>query len=216
MNKKTLVVAGLVLMVFSGLMFSACSKSASSSPPKELTEEEKREQEGRQALSEKRAEYTKVPAKEQLAKEPYMKKKLIFYRYDKDKKGTEDEWLKNDFGTDKFGSSVYSEANKKLEFKYAKSPEEVGIIALMPECRSVEAGSYGGTAAYKEQCSLILVDPELAAVVYRTTFEGKLDSSKYIGKESSVTAKVEGMDIVDFLDSLKSKSSDSPSKSTKK
>jgi hypothetical protein len=202
-------------VIFSGLVFSACSKTAPS-PPKELSETEKREQGGKKALYDKKAELAKIPAKEQLAKEPYINKKLVFYRYDKDKKGTADEWQQNDFGTDKFGSSIYSEAHKQLEFRLAESPEEVGMIGIMPECKSVSAGSYGSASAFQERCEVILVDPELQAVVYRKTFEGELDSSKYVSsKESSVTARVDGMKVVDFLYSLKDKKTDA-SKSSKK
>ena len=207
---------GLILiLVISGLVFLACSKS-SSYPPIVLTEQQKREQEGRDALSAKKAEYTAIPTKEQLAKEPYRKKSLIFYRFDKTQK--DDQWSVNDFGTDKFGSSISSEAKKKLEFKLAKNPDEVGMIALLPECKSVQAGQYGSAAAaYKERCELILIDAELSAVVFRKTFEGELDSSKSLGKdERSVTAKVDGMRIADFLDSLIPITQKSPQTTDKK
>jgi hypothetical protein len=163
-----------------------------------------------------KAEYTSMPAKEQLAKDAYRKKKLIFYRFDKDKK--QDQWTQNDFGTDKFGSSISTEARNKLEFKLAKNPDEVGMIALMPECKSLEAGQYGSVAtAYKERCEVVLIDPELSAVVFRKTFEGELDSSKSIGKnESSVTGKVDGMRVVDFLDSLPNLSDTATPKNGKK
>jgi hypothetical protein len=217
MNRHFLTAALLLSTAFTGLIFSACGKSSPASPPKELTAEEKRVIEGKKALWDKKAEYAKIPAKEQLAKEPYLKKGLVFYRFDKDKKGTPDEWQQNDFGTDKFGSSVSSEATKRLEFRLAQSPEEVGIVALMPECKSVRAGSYGSSAAFQEQCEVVLVDPELQAVVYRKTFAGELDSSKYMsGKESSVTARVDGLTVADFLYSLKSKTDSSPAKTNKK
>jgi hypothetical protein len=207
MNKNFWAALGFAI-IFSGLVFSACSKSTPAPAPV-LTETEKREQEGKKALYAKKTELAKIPAKEQLVKEPYTNKKLVFYRYDKDKKGTAEEWQQNDFGTDKFGSSIYSEASKQLEFRLARSPEEVGIIAIMPECKSVSAGSYGSASAFQERCEVVLVDPELQAVVYRKTFEGELDGSKYVSsKESSVTARVDGMKIVDFLYTLKEKKTD--------
>jgi len=216
MNKRSLTNTVITLIVvISGFLFSSCSKSSTYTPVV-LTEQEKREQEGRDALAAKKAEYTAIPAKEQLAKEPYRKKSLVFYRFDKDNK--DDKWSLNSFGTDKFGSSLYPAANKKLESKLAKNPDEVGIIALLPECKSVQAGQYGSVAAaFMERCELVLIDRELSAVVYRKTFDGELDRSKSLGKdEKSVTAKVDGMQIVDFLDSLAPVDQRSPQKTDKK
>ena len=215
MNKQLLIKVGFVLTaVVSGFVFSACSggSTTSSSLPKELTPEEKKAKEGREALEAKKAEYTTIPGKEQLAKEPYRKKKLLFYRFNKDFKDKPDPWVSY------FDSSVSYATNQKLEFILAKNPDEVGIIALLPECKDVKAGYYSGAAwAFKEQCELILIDRELSAVVYRKIFEGELESSKTISKgESSVTAKVEHMKIVDFLDSLKEKTDASPVKTDKK
>lgn len=212
MNRKLFANMGLMMvLIFSGYIFSACSKPAL--PQKELTAEEKLKKDGYQALEAKKAEYTTIPAKEQLTKEPYMKKRLIAYKYDL-ARSDGDRWVKNDFGTDKLGARLSSEVTEKMENHLAKNPDEVGIIALMPECKSVNAGSYGSTAtAFKEICELILIDPELSAVVYRTTFEGELDGSKYVGaSEKSITGKVDGTKIVDFLASLRAKSNDSPTK----
>lgn len=216
MNRKLFTNMGLmVVLIFSGYIFSACSKAAL--PQKELTAEEKLKKDGYEALEAKKTEYTTIPAKEQLVKEPYMKKKLILYRFDSTSSDS-DKWLKNDFGTDKFGARLSTEAREKMEYNLAKNPDEVGIIALLPECKSVNAGSYGSTAAaFRESCELILIDPELSAVVYRTTFEGELESSKYVGaSEKNITGKVDGMKIVDFLANLRTKSDDSPTKKPNK
>jgi hypothetical protein len=209
MNKQLLIKVGFVLTaVVSGFVVSACNKSESA-PPKELTAEEKTAQEGREALTAKKAEYTTIPAKEQLAKEPYRNKKLLFYRADPDSK---DAWVSY------FPSEVSKEANEKLEFKLAKNPDEVGTIALLPKCKEVKAGQYGSEAwAYKEQCELILIDTELSAVVYRKFFEGEPEQMKTINKgETSVTAKADQMKIVDFLDRLPRKDDTSPAKTNKK
>ncbi len=219
MNKKLLIKVGVVLLVVvSGFVFSSCGSSYNPEPPKELTGEEKNAIEGREALEAKKAEYTTIPAKEQLAKEPYRNKKLIFFRFKKN------EWVSmNDFGfgTDSSSISKTNEANTKLEYDLAKKPDEVGTIALLPECKEVSAGSYtvgsNSIPATKERCELILIDRELSAVVYRKIFEGKLESIKTLyNAENSVTAKVERMEIVDFLDSLKSKDQISPAKTDKK
>jgi len=209
MNKQLLIKVGFVLTaVVSGFIFSACGSSYTPPPPKELTEEEKKAQEGREVLATKKAEYTTIPAKEQLAKEPYRNKKLLFYRADPDSKGS---WISY------FPSEVSKEANSKLEFKLAGNPDEVGTIALLPECKEVKAGQYGSAAwAYKERCELILIDTELSAVVYRKFFEGEPEQIKTIKEgETSVTAKVDQMEIVDFLDRLPRKDDTSPAKTDK-
>lgn len=208
MNKKLLINVGFVLIgMFSGFVFSACDKSSAPSPPKELTAEEKKAQEGREALAAKKAEYTTIPAKEQLAKDAYRNKSLLFYRADPDSKD-EKAWVNY------FPSEVSKEANEKLEFKLAENPEEVGTIALLPRCKEVKAGQYGSAAwAYKEQCELILVDTELSAVVYRKIFEGEPEQIKTIKEgETSITAKVDQMKIVDFLDRLPRKDDAAPAK----
>ncbi len=206
MNKNLLVCAFTALLILvSGFGFSACSSSTTSAPRKEMTAEEKNKLEGFEALDAKKAEYTAIPDKEQLAKEPYLKKKVLFLRFDPDENAESDKWKRNFFGTDKLGSSLYSKDYEKLEFRLANNPDEVGIIALMPECKSVSAGQYGSTAAFQEQCELILVDPELSADVYRQTFTGELDDSKYVSGETSVTARVDGNEIIDFLDKLQEK-----------
>jgi hypothetical protein len=209
MDKRLLIKLGFVLTaVVSGFVFSACGSSYTPPPPKELTEEEKKAQEGREALTAKKGEYTTMPAKEQLAKEPYRNKKMLFYRADPDAKDSKDAWVSY------FPSEVSKEANEKLEFKLAKTPDEVGTIALLPKCKEVKAGQYGSTAwAYKEQCELILIDTELSAVVYRKIFEGEPEQIKTIDKgETSVTAKADQMKIVDFLDRLPRKDDTAPVK----
>jgi hypothetical protein len=222
MNKHSLIKIGFVVMaVVSGFAFSACGNSSSSSSlPKELTAEEKKAKEGREALEAKKAEYTTIPAKEQLSKEPYRKKKLLFYRVDPDAaKDAKDPWISY------FPSSVSNDANSKLEFKLAKSPDEVGTIALLQKCKEVKAGQYGSLAtAYKEQCEMVLIDHALGAVVYREIFEGEPDDVKTISKgETSVTAKLDMIKVVDFLDRLRdkddvssAKTNTSPAKTDKK
>ena len=220
MNKKLLAnTAAALILTFAGFGFSACGGSSFSttSTTPEMTEEQKKAKEGREGLTAKKAEYTTVPAKEQLAKEPYRNKSLIFFRQNKN------EWVMNDFGfgADSAGNTQTNEANSKLKFKLAEKPDEVGTIALLPECKEVSAGSYtvGSSAipAYKERCELILIDPELSAVVYRKIFEGELDAIKTLyNAEKSVTAKVDRMEIVNFLDTLKRKEDASPAKTDKK
>jgi hypothetical protein len=218
LNKKSLIKLGFILIgTFSGFIFSACNKSSAPYSPPEMTEEQKKAQAGREGLEAKKAEYTTIPAKTQLAKEPYRNKSLIFYRNEKDK------WIMNDFGfgSDSDGVKNSNEATTKLRFKLAESPDEVGTIALLPECKEVSAGTYtvgsGAIPAYKERCELILIDPELSAVVYRKVFEGELESIKTLyNAEKSVTAKVERMKIVDFLNYLDKKTEASSGGNTNK
>lgn len=220
MNKKlpaNLAAAFIITFALSG--FLACGDSSSTtSKPAEMTEEQKKAEDGRKALAAKKAEYTIVPAKEQLAKEPYRNRSLIFYRFDKDRK--EDKWVMNDFGfgADSAGNASTNEAATKLRFKLAENPDEVGTIALLPECKNIEAGQYGSAAmAYKERCELILIDKELPAVIYRKIFEGEPESIKTIyNGETSVTAKVDRMKIVDFLSYLNRKDDASPANTDKK
>lgn len=191
-----------------GVSFSACG--GSSTPRKELTTEEKQKMAGFDALESKRAEYTTIPAKEQLSKEPYLKKKLLVFGYDPAESDKKYSWRRNYFGTDQFGGTLSSKDSADLEFKFAKNPDELGTIALIPECKSVSAGKYSGggssVSASKEQCEVILIAPELSAVVYRRVFEAEMDPSKTIGGgQTSVTSRVDGKKIIAFLDSLKPK-----------
>lgn len=214
MNKQLLIKAGFVLTALvSGLVFSACGSSSTPYKPTEMTEEQKKAEEGREGLKAKKAEYTTIPAKEQLAKEPYKNKSLIFFRQSKS------EWVMNDFGlgADSEGVRNTNEADSKLKYKLAEHPDKVGTIALLPECREVSAGTYtvgsGAIPAYKERCEVILIDPELSAVVYRKIFEGELESIKTLyNAEKSVTAKIDRMKIVDFLEGLRDKDDASPAK----
>lgn len=215
MNKKLVSnVSTALVTMFVGLGLLACGSSGTSSTPTEMTEEQKKSNEGREALEAKKAEYTTIPAKEQLAKEPYKNKSLIFFRQKKT------EWVSmNDFGFDEYSKT--NEANSKLQYKLAENPGEVGTIALLPECKEVSAGSYtvgsNSIPAYKERCELILIDPELSAVVYRKIFEGELESMKTLyNAEKSITAKVDRMAIVDFLARLGKKEDTSPAKTNKK
>lgn len=216
MSKKLPVnVAAALVMIFVGLVFLACDSSSStseSSPSPGLTEEQKKAKDGREALDAKKAEFTTIPAKEQLAKEPYRNKQLVFYRFNKKATDEKDKWVMNDFGfgSDTSGVQNTNEAGTELRFKLAESPEEVGTIALLPECKEVSAGAYtvgsGSIPAYKEQCELILIDRGLSAVVYRKVFEGELDSIKTLyNAEKSVTANVDRMKIVKFLSYLEKK-----------
>ena len=191
-----------IIFVITG--FLACGTSSTTSEPTKVPEEQNKAKAGREALEAKKAEYTTLPAKEQLAKEPYKNKSLIFFRKSKD------EWVMNDFGfgADSEGVRNTNEASTKLKFKVAENPDEVGMIALLPECKGVSAGLYtvgsDSIPATKEQCELILIDPDLSAVVYRKNFEGELESIKTLyNAEKSVTAKVDRMEIVDFLSYLK-------------
>lgn len=208
MKKRSFISwCALLSVIISAFVLAACSGSASR-PKKELTAEEKQKMEGFDALESKRAEYTTIPAKEQLVKEPYSKKKLLVFGFDPYEDDKKYAWKRNYFGTDKMGSRLFSEHYKDLEFKLATNPQEVGMIALIPDCKNVDGGKYsgGGTSvsASKERCEVILIDPELSAVVYRRVFEAEMDSSKTLGAgERSITARVDGKDIIKFLDSIK-------------
>jgi hypothetical protein len=125
------------------------------------------------------------------------------------------------FGSDSAGVKDTNEAKSKLEYDFAENPDQVGTIALLPPCKEASAGSYtvgsGSIPASKERCELILIDRELGAVVYRKIFEGELESIKTLyNAEKSVTAKVDRMKIVEFLDSLKEKDDASSAKTDKK
>lgn len=224
MDKNLMVkLSSLLILMFVSVGFLACRGSDAPETPPEMSTEQKEEQEGLEALRAKSAEYTTIPANEQLAEEPFKNKKLIFFRFSKGSKDEPGEWIMNDFG---FGDSVEGvrkawETHSELDFKLAKKPTEVGTIALLPECKYVDAGSYtvdsGSIPASKEHCELILIDPELSAVVFRKIFEGKLESNVTLyNSEKSVIAEVDRMKIVDFLNSLSDKDDSSPDKTDPK
>ena len=131
MNKQLLIKVVFVLTAaVSGFGFSACGSSYKPEPPKELTEEEKKAKKGREDLAAKKAEYTTIPAKEQLAKEPYRNKNLIFFRLNKD------EWIMNDFGfdADSEATQILTKPKRSWSINLPKVPMK---SEQSPCCRSV-------------------------------------------------------------------------------
>ena len=153
----------------------------------------------------KAAEFSKLPAKVQLTSQPYIKGKAVYYlqritlKDKSEKKPT--GWIYNEFPP--FPLAII-----------AKTPEEVETV-ILEKCDEISLGSYargnlGGKAetipAFGWKCEIAIVDKTIPAVVYRKTFQNKLEELKLIsgsGKEDRAAPPTN--EIGEFLKSLPQK-----------
>ncbi len=197
----------LVGFVFLGLLSTACGESAA--PPKpasrspELIELEK----GIKALEDDKDKYIKIPEKVQLVKEPYYENKIAYYEFNEE----ESRW-----GHMRFGGSGDSVIRK-----FAEKPDEVGTVVLRTDkCSDVRVGQYGTMAAYARDCEVLIIDPKIPAVIYKTSVQAVLkDDSKRVKPDQSYYVEKISSDVMkDFFAKLPEKNelSQKPADSPKK
>ena len=180
-----------LVTVWSTLILS-CSLSSKSSAP---DPEAQKRYANQKALEAKTAEFTVMPTKVQLVKEPYLKGKIAFYRQ---LSGT---WYLENF------DDQYKD-KPKVQALFAQAPDEVGTIVLIPDCAQTKKGEYEVSAgynlpAYIEKCEVSLIDPATSTVIYRKDFTGRLDKETKVDKtQSEVVGFVDKAEIYDFLTSL--------------
>jgi hypothetical protein len=103
---------------------------------------------------------------------------------------------------------LYHDQPYQLKDLFAQAPDEVGTIALIPDCQLLSIGNYQVSAGYTlpgyiEKCELTLVDPAISAVVYRKQFAGKVEKEVKVDKgQNKIVGSVPRAEIYDFLTSL--------------
>jgi hypothetical protein len=151
----------------------------------------------------KAAEFSKLPAKVQLTSQPYIKGKAVYYHRHTSLKDKSEK---------KMIAWVYQERTPFLSGVTAEKPEEVETVVL-EKCDEISLGSYALGAGGKEKipafgwkCEITIVDKTIPAVIYRKTFQNKLEEFKIIsgsGKEDRESPP--SNEIGEFLKNLPQK-----------
>jgi hypothetical protein len=169
-------------------------------------------------------EYSRLLSKTQLAREPYLKNKLVILEQSQSSKTLEGKKL-DDFDKNRerswniyeLDSSSYTGGYTKLKEKklLALSPEEVGTIVFL-KFRVDKVGMYnlssgeekvGTIPAFQWSCDLTLVDRSIPAIVYKKNFKG--EEPEFYKRVSSNTTHIAGpkpnKEIDEFLSNLPQK-----------
>jgi len=141
----------------------------------------------RKNLSAVEDKLTAIPAKTELAPQPYIRGKIVLFK--KDKGG-------------KYELAAYQQLNEI----YATKPDEVGTVALL-DCVKIEKGVYKTSdgkeyPATVEDCALTIIDRAKAAVVFKKMFEKTPDATYKVSKSGSIYTQTALWDITDFLKGL--------------
>lgn len=210
-NKITAVlsVALLILMVLGCSLFrgnfNSSSPNQSSTPyptptptPDLYAEESKMQN----AFDEKESQFTKMPSKTQLVKEPYIKGKAAFYSEQKEIGDKTGIWLLDN----RLTALDTSGFEKSVKDVTAQTPDEVQTIVLR-KCQQVFKGNYvveGRTIpGYIWRCDLTIIDRELEAVVFRKNFQSKLETEvSVLAGDEEIDAGIPYDKIYEFLGGL--------------
>lgn len=136
------------------------------------------EQENRRRLHEQRDELSRIPPREQLTDQPYIRGRALVVRKGHDSPYTIVE-EPTTWGTDRA---------KEL---MAESPEQVGTVVVMNYSKEKAAsynieGSKGGVGGYREVCEVTIIDLSIPAVIHRETFRGpELPPTKVVRETTS-------------------------------
>lgn len=133
----------------------------------------------------------KLPPKEQLISEPYIKGKLVMVR----------QSPKGSFYVDSFDSGGFGDA-------YAQTAEEVQTVALLV-CQRTQKGTYRTNEnpprelpAYATDCDVTLVDRSIPAVIFKRRFEAKLGEKAGGTTNTQEINAFADQEIRDFLKAL--------------
>jgi hypothetical protein len=136
-------------------------------------------------------DFAKLPPKEQLTNEPYIKGKIVVVR-------------QNDGGK----PYVNNMDNKQFGETYANTPEEVQTVALL-SCTKTQRGVYRTKEnpprelpAYSNDCDLTLVDRTIPAVIFKKRFEGTVEETTSVTANTKEIIKYAEHDIREFFKSL--------------
>jgi hypothetical protein len=192
--------AAVALFLMSGCGSSSTKQQAQQPTPSPSATPKSVE---RQNLSQsKEAEFTKLPAKVQLAEEPYVKGKAVLYfqtvSLEKKAKSEKALW-------------VYDKDINQRRFPFAENPEEVGTVILR-KCKEISLGNYvkqfteEKIPAYGWKCEITIVDKTVPAVISRKTFQTELKEVAMTGKEDKEIRSAPPYIVMNkFLDDLPQK-----------
>jgi hypothetical protein len=180
--------------------------------------------ENRDLIQKNSDEYSRLPAKTQLAKEPYLKNKLVILEQRTSTETLEGKKLEASDRRERFwimydldrgiGDTSYPKVKtKKLS---ALTPDDVGTVVLL-KFRADKIGTYSSMGEGKEKrdpvpafqwsCDLTLVDRSIPAVIYKKSFKGK--EPDMVTMVSRNTTYVDGnkpfKEIDEFLSNLPQK-----------
>lgn len=137
-------------------------------------------------------ELTSVPAKTEVAAEPYVKGKIAVFQA---------------FGTKGNAPNYVMQIAhfRELEEFHATTPEEVGTVALL-NCKTTQKGVYKTDdgkeyPAEAEDCELTMVDRSKSAVVYKKMFE-KAPSQERKAYGNSMLRESSQTEVLQFLKGL--------------
>ena len=202
---RNLVIKSLVAMMI--FLMSGCgllSNNKQSQQPTPSPSATPKTVEAKDLFAPKEAELTKLPAKTQLTKEPYIKgKAVLYYQIISTEKRTKAE-------------KVFWVFDKDLSYKNipaAQNPEEVGTV-ILEKCEELETsiGSYEKEftgqkiPVYGWKCEVTIIDKTISAVIHRKTFQTQLKNFRTIRDNAKEIRESRPLiEIGDFLKSLPQK-----------
>src|SRR5215204_2830324 len=154
-------------------------------------------QENRDRLYARLEEYSRIPPREQLTDQPYIRGRALIIS----KKQVPLITLIEDpaaWGAD------------NAEGLMAEAPEQVETVVVLNYSRE-KSGTYqivgakGGVEAYREICELILIDPSIPAVIHRKTFRASDPPSAKsidIGRQATVVTSVDLTTVRKYITDL--------------
>lgn len=206
MNKlNTIFIFALMLAVSIGCMRSKSESIANTNSEtntntakveNDYEKEQERKSKRESWITDKNKEFTKLPKKTQLTKDPYINGLAVAYRLGEFAEGeyvSDDDFIPT-------GKMAYEEG-------------EVGTVILLKE-KSEWIGDYAlkgkkpvpGFVLYKE---VIIIDRSIPAVIYRKTFKGEPPPKKAMVSDNDLVIDGESPDakVKEFLNGLPSKKS---------
>lgn len=154
-------------------------------------------QENRRRLREQLEELSRIPPREQLTDQPYVRGRalVVTKRQDDPYLGLEDPVT--------WGGS---DRAKEL---MAEAPEQVGTVVVLNYSKEKAAsydiqGSTGGIGGYREVCEVIVIDRSIPAVIHREVFRGPdLPPTKIIREtQSAILSPVDLSAVRNYVMSL--------------
>jgi hypothetical protein len=158
---------------------------------KEGEQKRKETKEAMEKLSAVAGDLAKLPPKEQLTNEPYIKGKVVMVRQNEGGKP-----YVNNMDNGQFGET------------YARTPEEVQTVALV-NCSKTQKGNYRTNEnpprelpAFSTDCNLTLIDRTIPAVIFKKRFEAKLDEKAGVTAQTKEVNSYAEHEMSDFLKAL--------------
>ena len=178
-------------------------KSVTNPTPKPISDSDKASIEQRKNLEEiskNGADLVKLP-KTQLSPDAYLKGKIVVFKTS----GLEPLLVNT--------ASPITPDEIKMKELMATSMDEIGTIVLFPDntkkgsCKDVEKGTYKAKdgkllPSYEEVCEVLIIDRTIPAVVFKKTFQGKLQENEVVDKYSVPTGRVRDNDVYEWLSGL--------------